>query len=75
MLVATASRRDVWAWADGVVFWGMNLGLMAFIVGLIAETAAIKRLGTPVMGAAILLGLLTATMRLRPEARSVVGTT
>lgn len=74
VLVATASRREVWAWADGVVFWGMNLGLVTFIVGLLADTAAIKRVGTPVMGAAILLGLLTAAMRLRAEARSVVET-
>lgn len=74
VLVATASRREVWAWADGVVFWGMNLGLVTFIVGLLADTAAIKRVGTPVMGAAILLGLLTAAMRLRAEARSVVVT-
>lgn len=74
VLVATASRREVWAWADGVVFWGMNLGLVTFIVGLLADTAAIKRVGTPVMGAAILLGLLTAAMRLRADARFVVET-
>lgn len=72
VLVATASRREVWAWADGLVFWGMNLGLVTFIVGLLADTAAIKRVGTPLMGAAILLGLLTAAMRLRAESRSVM---
>jgi Zn-dependent membrane protease YugP len=48
----------------------MNLGLATFIVGLLADTAAIKRVGTPVMGASILLGLLTAAMRMRAEARS-----
>jgi hypothetical protein len=72
ILVATATRREVWAWADGVVFWGMNLGLATFMVGLLAEEAAIKRVGTPVMGAALLLGLLTAGMRLRAEARVAV---
>jgi hypothetical protein len=68
LLVATATRRDLWSWADPVVFWGMNLGLATFIVGLIAEVAVIKRIGTPVMGTSILLGLLAAAMRLRAEA-------
>lgn len=64
LLVVTMARRDVLAWADRVVFWGMNLGLATFLVGLIAEVAVIKRVGTPVMGASILLGLLTAATRL-----------
>jgi hypothetical protein len=68
LLVATAGRRTLWAWADNVVFWGINLGLTVFVVGLIAEEAVIKRIGTPVMGGCILLGLLTAAMRLRADA-------
>jgi hypothetical protein len=68
LLVATAKRRSLWSWADQLVFWGVNLGLAVFVVGLIAEVAEIKRIGTPIMGASILLGLLTATVRLRaPE--------
>ncbi len=74
VLVVTAARKEVWAWADGLVFWGMNVGLTTFIVGLVAEEAAIKRIGTPVMGAAILLGLLTAAVRMRAEARVVIDT-
>jgi hypothetical protein len=65
LLIVTASRRNVWRWADGVVLWGMNLGLATFVIGLIAEEAVVKRIGTPVMGASILLGLLTAAMRMR----------
>ncbi len=67
LLVATAHRRELWAWADNLVFWGINLGLTVFIVGLLAESAVVKRIGTPVMGTAILLGLLTAAMRLRAD--------
>lgn len=70
LLVVTAHRRALWAWADGLVFWGMNLGLAVFMVGLVADTAGVKRLGTPVMGASILLGLLTAAMRMRADARA-----
>jgi hypothetical protein len=70
LLIATASRRDIWAWADGFVFWAMNLGLIGFVVGLVAEAATIKRVATPVMGAGILLGLLTTAMRLRSQDRT-----
>lgn len=68
LLVVTATRRATWAWADQLVFWGMNVGLAGFVIGLIAETAAIKRVSTPIMGASILLGLLTAAVRLRQAA-------
>jgi hypothetical protein len=65
LLVATVTRRAIWAWADQVVFWGVNLGLVGFVIGLIADAPEIKRISTPVMGSTILLGLLTAAMRLR----------
>ena len=64
LLLATAARRSVMAWADQVVYWGMNLGLIAFALGLILEMQELKRIGTPIMGLAILLGLLTFAMRL-----------
>lgn len=64
LLVATAARRAVAAWADQIVYWGTNLGLIAFLVGLIAEIAVLKRIGTPIMGLSILLGLAVAAMRL-----------
>ena len=64
LLLATAARREVMSWADQLIFWGLNLGLLAFTVGLLAENVMLKRLGTPVMGTAILLGLLTYAMRL-----------
>jgi hypothetical protein len=73
LLVATAARRAIWGWADQLVFWGINLALVGFVVGLIANAPVIKRISTPVMGTAILLGLLTAAMRLRrrePEGAS-----
>jgi hypothetical protein len=65
LLVATLTRRTIWAWADQLVFWGVNLGLVAFVIGLIADAPVIKRISTPVMGLAILIGLLTAATRLR----------
>lgn len=64
LFVAAASRREVWAWADQVVFWAINLGVAGFVIGLLADTAEIKRIATPIMGAGILLGLLVVAMRL-----------
>jgi hypothetical protein len=64
LLVATLAGRSIWAWADQLIFWGVNVGLVGFVVGLIADAPGLKRISTPVMGAAILLGLLTAAMRL-----------
>ena len=75
LLVATATRRAIWAWADQLVFWGVNLGLVGFVIGLIADTPVMKRISTPVMGLAILLGLLTATMRLRGVGATEASTT
>jgi hypothetical protein len=76
LLVATATRRSIWSWADQLVFWGVNVGLIGFVIGLIADAPVIKRISTPVMGTAILLGLLTAAMRLRqvePEGTSATA--
>lgn len=76
LMVATATRREIMAWADQLVFWGVNIGLVGFVIGLIADSPVIKRVSTPVMGLSILLGLLTAAMRLRqvePEGTSATA--
>ncbi len=58
------ARRGFWPWADHVLFWGMNVGLVGFVVGLIQQEAILKQIFTPIMGGSILLGLLTYTIRL-----------
>ena len=52
------------AWVAQVIFWGVNLGLAVFAVGLILDAAEIKRIGAPLMGVTLLvaLGLLAARM-------------
>lgn len=49
-------------WVTQVVFWGVNLGLAVFVIGLIVDTAELKRIGAPVMGTTLLvaLGLLAS---------------
>ena len=61
--VARSTERRP-AWVDHVVFFGVNLGLIVFVVGLITGVAEIKRVGAPVMGVAILVGLAVRAMDL-----------
>lgn len=52
-----------------LVYWGANVGVLGFAVGLITENALLKRIFTPILGLALLYGIfryLTA-----PEAERV----
>ncbi len=51
-------------WFAHLVFWGLNLGLAVFAVGLILESAEIKRIGAPVMGVTLLIALAMLFLRL-----------
>lgn len=75
LLVATMAKRSIWSWADQLVFWGVNAGLVGFVIGLIADAPVMKRISTPVMGTAILLGLATAAMRFSSLRRETSATT
>lgn len=46
-----------------VIFWGVNLGLAVFVIGLILESAEIKRIGAPLMGVALLFALAVLAWR------------
>jgi hypothetical protein len=35
------------------IFWGVNVGLVVFVVGLVAESELLKQIGAPVMGLAL----------------------
>lgn len=57
-------RRSIWPWADGVVFWGMNVAVAAFTAALLFNADGTVGFITPVLGLSLLLGLLTHTRRL-----------
>ncbi|HEV8229970.1 MAG TPA: hypothetical protein VGQ86_08445 [Candidatus Limnocylindria bacterium] len=72
ILVLTAGQPRVWPWADDVIFWGLNLGALSFIVvllvvgssagaGVFAHPVAFT---APIMGLAALLGIATYFVRL-----------
>jgi hypothetical protein len=65
LYVLTADRSDRWSWAGQVVFWGMNVGLLVFIVGLVGGIVILKEIGAPIMGVSLLLGLAVGADRLR----------
>jgi hypothetical protein len=69
LLTVLVLRADVRrGWVGQLIFWGVNLGLIVFVAGLILDTAAIKRIGAPVMGITLLiaLGLLAWTALREP---------
>ncbi len=60
LFVDAAVRRP---WVGHVAFWGVNLGLLVFVIGLILDAAVIKRIGAPVMGLTLLFALAFLVMR------------
>ncbi|MGE3856449.1 MAG: hypothetical protein AB7G21_05790 [Dehalococcoidia bacterium] len=50
-------RREVTPMVDQVVFYGLNLGLIAFLAGLLLDSSPLKHAGTPVLGIALLVGI------------------
>ncbi len=72
IVVLTADRPRAWPWADQLVFWGLNIGVVGFVaVLLIAGSGEGAKPFThpvsfiaPIMGLAALLGIATFSMRL-----------
>lgn len=63
LLTLLFMRNTVPDWVAQLIFWGVNLGLAVFVVGLVADVAEIKRIGAPVMGISLLVGLGYAASR------------
>jgi len=57
LLTVLLLRSDRRSWIGQVIFWGVNLGLLVFVIGLIVNTAQIKQIGAPVMGITLLVAL------------------
>lgn len=51
------------SWVGQLIFWGVNLGLLIFVIGLIVNTTQLKQIGAPLMGITLLasLGILAWT--------------
>jgi hypothetical protein len=64
LLVLTRDQAGRWPWADQLIFWGVNVGLLVFLAGLIGDVTILKRIGAPVMGVSLLFGLAVFASRL-----------
>ncbi|MBE3559256.1 MAG: hypothetical protein IMW89_08530 [Ktedonobacteraceae bacterium] len=69
---ATFERRSFWPWADDVLFWGMNIGLIGFLVALLSGIVVLERIFTPIMGLSILLGIVVYVARFWPQRAGTV---
>ncbi len=63
----TAEREAVLSWAEDVVFWGMNIGLIGFLFALLSNIRDLERIFTPIMGLAILLAIGLFIARILPS--------
>ncbi len=53
------------AFPEQVVFWGMNGGMIGFVLTLATDQRGLEKLFTPIMGGSILIGIVTYTVRLQ----------
>lgn len=56
MMAVGSTVRDG---TNRLIFWGTNIGVFGFVVGIIAESATLKRIFTPILGIALLYGIYT----------------
>jgi hypothetical protein len=67
--VASRDRATLWPWADHVLFWGMNFGMIGFVLSLLANARDLERLFTPIMGGSILVAIVVYSARLQTSGR------
>ncbi len=44
--------------ADKVLWWGVNIGISGFAIGLLTTTTVLKQIFTPIMGVSLLVGIV-----------------
>ncbi len=70
LLDLNRGRRDIWPWADHVVFWGINGAVTAFTFAILFDATGLFAVITPVLGLSILTGIVTHTLRLQSRERA-----
>jgi hypothetical protein len=68
LLVATERSRTESRPLALVTFWGMNIGLVGFLIGLLTQTEILKQVFTPIMGASILVAIVAFALALNRPA-------
>jgi hypothetical protein len=57
MLIGLLGARAASPILRQVALWGMNAGLLVFVIGLVSGTQVLKQVGAPTMGVCLLLGI------------------
>jgi hypothetical protein len=72
-VMARGTHPDGLQMVDKIVLYGVGFGVTAFGIGLIAVEASIKRVATPVLGVALLIGIGRYIMEMRRSLGSGVS--
>jgi hypothetical protein len=65
LLIGATARDGRWKQVEPLIFFGMNVGLVVFVISLVGEWTWPVRIATPVMGTCILVALAIFTLRMR----------
>ncbi len=57
MSLVLLRREERSSWIGQLTFWGLNLSLLVFVIGLVLESPELKRIGAPVMGVVLLASI------------------
>ncbi len=68
VIVLQGLRRTSITTVDKVALWGVNVGIIGFVVGLLMVSAPVKRVSTPIMGISLLIGIGGYLMEMRSQA-------
>lgn len=81
ILIFSKDQPRAWAWADNVIFWGLNIGVVSFIAALLISgsgedakpfTSPVS-FTAPIMGLSALLGIATFLTRLQGAPATVTS--
>jgi hypothetical protein len=70
LLATRAQAARAWPWADGVIFWGANIGWAGFALVELLGAPGLGRVFTLIMGISLLIGIGAYWMRLAGSAAS-----
>jgi hypothetical protein len=70
--IAAFSLSSRPAWVDHLAFGGVTVGVAAFIAGLLLDTNALIRVGTPVLGLSLYFAIVVHVIGLQRRTRAVV---
>ncbi len=76
IIATTRDRKGFWPATEDLLFWGMNLGLLGFVIGLVVSSTTLAQtlqgIFSPILAASLLVGIVVYSIRLQ-TARMRIG--